>query len=162
MSQVPRRLILWILVLLVSATLQVGGAEADPFTKVKKLKLDIAEIGSYGESCGLSKEAFGLAFFEPLQKRGIEAVLSGTGYRIFIRATTIAYLQNSCVSYVDAQLLLTTRYRGPANAEEHSGNVQIWTKGGLYASDQSEHAATLALALREFGNNFVERWDAAN
>ena len=62
MSQVLRQSTLWILVLFVSASVQVGGAEADPLTKVKKLKLDIAEIGSYGESCGLSKEAFGLAF----------------------------------------------------------------------------------------------------
>lgn len=148
--------------LVVPLALWAGPAAADPLTDVRKLKLDVADVGSFGRSCGLNREDLGKALFEPLGERGVEAVRSGTGYRLFIRATTIAYLQDSCVSYVDAQLLLTTRFVSQANGEEEPGNVQIWTDGGLYASDRDEHAATLALALRQFGNKLAESWDAAN
>ncbi len=148
--------------LLLSWTLWAGPAAADPLTGVRSVKLAVAEVGSFGRSCGLNRDDLGKALFEPLRERGVEAVTSGTGYRLFVRATTIAYLEDSCVSYVDAQLLLTTRYMNQANGEELPGNVQIWTDGGLYASDREEHAATLALALRQFGNKLAESWQAAN
>jgi hypothetical protein len=66
------------------------------------------------------------------------------------------------VSYIDAQLLLTTRYQDTANQQERSGHVQLWADGGLFASDGREHLATLERGMRRLGGNLAERWDAAN
>jgi hypothetical protein len=137
-------------------------AQADPLTNVRAVKLNVADIGPMGQSCGLTKEAIEAAFFGPLRERGIRAVQSGTAYRIFVRATTITYLQESCVSYVDAQLLVSTRYADPANNMERAGNVQLWTQGGIHASGRNEHAATLSSAFRALGGSLGSAWDAAN
>lgn len=137
-------------------------AQADPLTNVRAVKLNVADIGPMGQDCGLTKDAIEAAFFGPLRERGIRAVQSGTAYRIFVRATTITYLQDSCVSYVDAQLLVSTRYADPANNLERAGNVQLWTQGGIHASGRNEHAATLNSAFRALGGSLGNAWDAAN
>ncbi len=137
-------------------------AQADPLTNVRAVKLNVGDIGPMGQDCGLTKDAIEAAFFGPLRKRGIRAVRSGTAYRIFVRATTITYLQDSCVSYVDAQLLVSTRYADPANKMERAGNVQLWTQGGIHASGRNEHAATLNSAFRQLGGSLGSAWDAAN
>jgi len=41
-------------------------------------------------------------------------------------ATTVGYLEETCVSYIEAQLLLTTRYQDTANQQERSGHVPLW------------------------------------
>lgn len=137
-------------------------AQSDPLHNVREAKLTMPEPGEAGAKCGLSRQPLQSAFFAPLAQRGIRAVESGTGYRLFIRATTISYLEGSCVSYVEAQLLLTTRYFDAANQQEHSGNVQLWADGGLFASDSREHAATVERAMRRLGDKLAARWDAAN
>ncbi len=137
-------------------------AQADPLTNVRAVKLNVGDIGPMGQTCGLTKDAIEAAFYGPLRERGIRAVRSGTAYRIFVRATTITYLQESCVSYVDAQLLVTTRYADPANNMERAGNVQLWTQGGIHASGRNEHAATLNSAFRQLGGSLGSAWDAAN
>ncbi len=137
-------------------------ARAEPLTNVRAVKLNIADIGPMGQDCGLTKDAIEAAFFGPLRERGIRAVQSATAYRIFVRATTITYLQDSCVSYVDAQLLVTTRYADPANNMERAGNVQLWTQGGIHASGRNEHAAALNSAFRALGGSLGSAWDAAN
>lgn len=139
-----------------------AGAQSDPLHNVREVKLIMAEPGEAAQSCGLTRQALETAFFAPLAERGIRSVVSGTGYRLLLRATTITYLEESCVSYVEAQLLLTTRYQDSANQQEQSGNVELWTDGGLYASDSREHAATLERAMRRLGGALAQRWDAAN
>ncbi len=138
------------------------GAWGDPLHNVRAVKLTMPEPGQAAESCGLSREALESAFFKPLAERGIRIVTSGTGYRLFLRATTIGYLEETCVSYIDAQLLLTTRCQDAANQQERSGHVQLWADGGLFASDGREHAATLEREMRRLGGNLAARWDAAN
>ncbi len=137
-------------------------AQADPLTKVRAVKLNVGDIGRMGQDCGLTKDAIEAAFFAPLRERGIRAVRSGTAYRIFVRATTITYLQDSCVSYVDAQLLVSTRFADPANNMERAGNAQLWTQGGIHASGRNEHAAMLNSAFGELGGSLGNAWDAAN
>jgi hypothetical protein len=155
-----------LLVLVLSLTVAGPGvmrnARADPLTNVRAVKLNVANIGPMGQDCGLTKDAIETAFFEPLRERGIQAVQSATAYRIFVRATTITYLQDSCVSYVDAQLLVTTRYTDPADSLERAGNVQLWTQGGIHASGRSEHAATVNSAVRGLAMTLGSAWDAAN
>jgi hypothetical protein len=155
-----------LLVLVLSLTVAGPGvmrnARADPLTNVRAVKLNVAKIGPMGQDCGLTKDAIETAFFEPLRERGIQTVQSATAYRIFVRATTITYLQESCVSYVDAQLLVTTHYADPANNLERAGNVQLWTQGGIHASGRSEHAATVNSAIRGLAMTLGSAWDAAN
>ena len=79
-----------------------------------------------------------------------------------MRTTTIAYLEETCVTYVEAQLLLTTRYQDAANQQERSGHVLLWSDGGLQASDKREHGATVERAMRRLGGGLAARWDAAN
>lgn len=137
-------------------------AQSDPLHGVREVKLTMPEPGEAGLSCGLDRRALETAFFEPLAGRGIRAVESGTGYRLFLRATTVTYLEGSCVSYAEAQLLLTTRYFDAANQQEQSGNVQLWADGGLFATDSREHAGTLERAMRRLGEKLAARWDVAN
>ena len=153
---------LLVLSLTVAGPGMIQNARADPLTNVRAVKLNVGDIGQMGQDCGLTKDAIEAAFFAPLRQRGIRAVRSGTAYRIFVRATTITYLQESCVSYVDAQLLVSTRYADPANNMERAGNVQLWTQGGIHASGRNEHAATVNSAVGELGRNLGSAWDAAN
>jgi len=148
--------------LLLSLSLSATGAQGDPLHNVRTVKLTMPEPGEAGATCGLSRERLELAFFEPLAERGLEAAASGTGYRLFLRTTTIGYLEETCVSYIEAQLLLTTRYQDAANQQERSGHVLLWSDGGLHASDQREHGAAIERAMRRLGGNLAARWDAAN
>ncbi len=160
-----RRSSLGALALLLSLALWAAGATGawgDPLHNVRAVKLTMPEPGEAAEACGLSREALESAFFKPLAERGIQVVTSGTGYRLFLRAITISYLEETCVSYIDAQLLLTTRYQDAANQQERSGHVQLWADGGLFASDRREHSATLEREMRRLGGSLAERWDAAN
>ena len=60
-------------------------------------------------------------------------------------------------------MLLTTRYQDAANQQERSGHVQLWSDGGLFASDGREHlTVTLERGMRRLGSNLAARWDAAN
>lgn len=159
----PLGLLTWaFLGLAIFQTLQMPGAQADPLRNVREVKLTIADLGHFGETCGLTKSALESAFFAPLRARGMRVVQSGTAYRIFIRATTMTYIEDSCVSFVDAQLLLTARYIDPASNLERVGTLQLWTQGGLHASDRTEHAASLNAAFRELGKGLASKWDAAN
>jgi hypothetical protein len=139
-----------------------SGAKAQGLRDLREVKVGVADLGRYGEACGLNKETMEQAFFTPLAERGLGKVASGTAYRLFIRATSVTYVENSCVSYVDAQLLLTTRYFDPLTGGERPGNVQLWSRGGLYVSDQTEHAATLNTAFREMGKALGREWDLEN
>ena len=160
-----RRSSLGALALLLSLTFSAAGptmAWGDPLHNIRAVKLTMPELGEAAETCGLSREALETAFFEPLAERGIQVAASGTGYRLFLRATTIGYLEGTCVSYIEAQLLLTTRYQDTANQQERSGHVQLWADGGLFASDAREHLATLERGMRRLGSSLAARWDAAN
>ena len=132
-----------------------GAARAEPLRDLREVKLTIAGFGDAGADCGLSPEALESAFFAPLGERGLRKVASGTAYRIFLRATTVVYLGKSCVSYVDAQLLLSTRDFDPSSRLERSGQVQLWYDGGLFISDRTAHAATLHSA---FGQPLSASW----
>ncbi|MEE8534903.1 MAG: hypothetical protein V3S45_02585 [Kiloniellales bacterium] len=145
--------------------LEAGGAlaaQADALRNLREVKVSVADFGPYGEACGLDKAAMERAFFVPLAERGLTKVVSGTAYRILIRATNVTYVENSCVSYVDVQLLLNTRYFDPLIGAERPGRVQLWYGGGLFLSDRSEHAATLNSAFRGLGRNLGRDWDLAN
>ena len=157
-----RRSSLGALMLLLSLAFSATLAQGDPLSNVRAVKLTMPEPGEAAANCGLSRERLELAFFEPLAERGLEAVVSGTGYRLFVRTTTIAYLEETCVTYVEAQLLLTTRYQDAANQQERSGHVLLWSDGGLHASDKREHGATVERAMRRLGGGLAARWDAAN
>ncbi len=144
---------------------QAGGAvaaQADALRNLREVKVSVAGLGPYGEACGLDKAAMERAFFVPLAERGLAKVASGTAYRILIRATSVTYVENSCVSYVEVQLLLNTRYFDPLIGEERPGSVRLWSGGGLFVSDRSEHAATLNSAFRGLGRNLGRDWDLAN
>jgi len=137
-------------------------AQDQPLHDVRVFKVTMPAPDEQGQSCGLERQALERAFFEPLGKRGLGTAASGTGYRLALRTTTIAYLEGSCVTYAEAQLLLATRYVDGVNQQEQSGNVLLWHDGGLYASDSREHAAAVERAMRTLGDDLGARWDAAN
>lgn len=126
-------------------------AAASPLSGIEKVKVSIASPNEFGEDCGLVTSGLRRAFFEPLADQGVQQVTSGSAYRVYIRTTTLTYDERACLSYVDAQLLLSTRYFDPATRLEQPGTVQLWTRGGLYVSDIDEHAAAVNSALRGFG-----------
>ena len=150
------------LLLAVALLAPASGARADPFANLLAVKLTMPALGEAAEPCGLDRAALEAAFFKPLAKRGIEAVPSGTGYRLFLRAVTISYLEETCVSYIEARLLLTTRYQDAANRQERSGHVLLWSDGQLLASDAREHGITLEHGMLKLGSALAARWDLAN
>ncbi len=153
------------LALSLSVALWMAGADSargDPFANLRAVKLTIPALGEAAEPCGLDRTALEGAFFKPLAQRDIEAVASGTGYRLFVRAITISYVEETCVSYIEAQLLLTTRYQDAANQQERSGHVLLWSDGQLLASDAREHGTTLEHGMLKLGSALAARWDLAN
>jgi len=139
-----------------------AAAQSQPLHDVRVVKVIMPEPGEQGQSCGLERQALERAAFEPLGKRGWREAASGTGYRLFLRTTTITYVEDTCVTYAEAHLLLITRYIDAAGQQEQSGKVLIWADGGLYASDTREHAETVKRAMRGLGEKLGARWDAAN
>lgn len=137
-------------------------AQGQPLHDVRVVKVTMPEPGEQGQTCGLARQALERAFFEPLGKRGWREAASGTGYRLFLRTTTITYVQDTCITYAEAQLLLITRYFDATGQQEQSGKVLIWADGGLYASDTREHAETVKRAMRGLGERLGARWDAVN
>lgn len=137
-------------------------AQGQPLQGVRVVKVIMPEPGEQGQTCGLERQALEQAFFEPLGKRGWGEAASGTGYRLFLRTTTITYVEGTCITYAEAQLLLITRYFGADGQQEQSGKVLIWADGGLYASDTREHAETVKRAMRGLAERLGARWDAVN
>ena len=79
-----------------------------------------------------------------------------SAYWVFIRATTLTYDENSCITNVDASLLVNTRYFDPGSASQLVGKVQLWSRGGLLISDITEHPSVVTNAFGDLGGLLAE------
>jgi len=122
---------------------------------VSAVKFFIGDFNEFSTKCGLDKGQLKQAFMGRANGGGISETDS-SAYWIFIRATTLTYDENSCITNVDASLLVNTRYFDPGSAAEMVGKVQLWTRGGLLISDITEHPAVVTNAFGDLGGLLAE------
>ncbi len=137
--------------------LAAARAQGGAFEKIKSVKFFIVDFSEAGSACGLSKAALQEAFMAPAREQGL-AVTDSSPYWIFVRATTLIYSEKSCITHVDAAVLVNTRYFNPATLQDRSGRVELWSKGNLLVSDIKVHSVVVNNAFREMGRDFLTQW----
>ncbi len=136
------------------AAQSAGGAMKGVFS----LKFFVSNFSQNNLRCRLTAAGFEEAFTKPLRERNIQ-ITKSSAYWIFIRATTLFQEEEeSCITYIDAQLMASTRFFNPATASERAGKVELWSDGGLYISDLEEHSEQVNDAFAQLGRRFVIEW----
>lgn len=130
-----------------------------PLEQVSRYKLFVNLSGA-SSACGLSSDAMRSAFAEAVRDGGLEVVQSSS-YSLYLRATTIRYERETCITSLDARAVLDTRFIDPRTAGETQGRVELWASKLLLASDLPEHGVQVHSGARSLGQAFVERWRQA-
>ncbi len=125
--------------------------------QIKNAKLTVANVNEHSEACGLSRDAMREAFLQPLRNSSIQ-ITKSSAYFFYIKTTTIPYVKNTCITYVNAELLLTERYFNSATRSEKSGIIRLWSRGVLYTSGKSQHPEGVNSKFRELGRDFLQAW----
>ena len=129
---------------------------AGPLEQVRRYKLFVNLSGA-SSACGLSSDAMRSAFAEAVRDGGLDVVQSSS-YALYLRATTIRYERDTCITSLDARAVLDTRFIDPRTAGETQGRVELWANKLLLASDLPEHGVQTNSGARSLGQAFVERW----
>jgi hypothetical protein len=134
-----------------------GESQAGRLANIKNVKFTVAGLDEGGETCGLSTDRLQSAFLEPLKGSGIK-VVEAAPYFFFIRATTVSFITDYCVTYVNAELLLGQRYYNPATTDEQVGLIRLWFSGTLLTTGREEHPEEVYGAFRALGDAFRTAW----
>lgn len=128
-----------------------------PLENARRFKLFLTDLSEAGRSCDLTPSAMSAAFVRSLDDSGIQ-ITESSAYWLNIRATTIRYSPEVCITNLDARAQVNTRYFNPATIDEKEGRVELWGRSLLLASDVEEHGVQVNSALRSLGQSFLERW----
>lgn len=143
--------------LIVGLVLPLGSPQAaGPLEQVRRYKFFVNLSGA-SDACGLSSDAMRSAFAEAVRDGGLEVVQSSS-YSLYLRATTLRYERETCITSLDARAVLDTRFIDPRTAGEVQGRVELWANKLLLASDLPEHGVQVNSGARSLGQAFVERW----
>lgn len=132
-------------------------ARAGTLEKIRHVKVQVGKLDANHEACGLTRDAITEAFLAPVRKAG-PTVTESSAYFLFVRVTSVPYIEETCVSYADVALLLTERYFNPATGGEKTGLVRLWSAGSLHSSGTPEHAGASGRALGRLGDQVADAW----
>lgn len=146
---------------LMLATLALGlfaeQGQAAKLTNIQNAKFTVARLDANAEACGLRREAMKTAFLAPLKGSGIR-ITKSSAYAFYIKATSIQFIDDTCVTYVNAELLLAERYFNPATAGDQVGIIRLWFDGRLHATGREDHVNAVQTAFRKLGESFMKAW----
>jgi hypothetical protein len=135
-----------------------GQTGAGEMKDVAAMKLQASGFGEAAGACGLDRGVAIDAVTGPLRVAGVDFVPQASGYWLSVRVTTIAWHDDTCVSYIETGVFQTTRYTNTATLSERVGKVQHWIDGGLFVSSKSGHGAVVEQGFRDLGQRAADRW----
>jgi hypothetical protein len=157
MERAIRRASAALVLALLALGFTAGDGQAGKLTKVKNVKFTVADVGEGGAACGLLNDRLRSAFLEPLKGSGIK-VVDSSPYFFFIRATTLRFVSEYCLTYVNAELLLGQRYFNPATDDNQVGLIRLWFSGSLVTTGWEEHPEEIYSAFRDLGDAYLKAW----
>jgi hypothetical protein len=125
---------------------------------VKAFKIYVTGFNEASLACGLEPEAMKDAFLQPLRDAGPVMAEEANGYWIAIRATSVVRQEATCVTFVDASVLQSTRYFNQSTDSERVGKVLHWADAGLIVSDEAGHGDVVKNAYLDLGRRLAEVW----
>ena len=134
-----------------------GESQAAKLTKIKDVKFTVAGLDEGAQACGLTEERLKSSFLEPLKGSSVKVVESSP-YFFYIRATTVRFVTEYCLTYVNAELLLGQRYFNPATNRDLVGLIRLWFSGALITTGWEEHPAEIYKSFRTLGDSFLNAW----
>ena len=134
-----------------------GESHAGKLTKIKDVKFTVAGLDEGAKACGLTEERLQSSFLDPLKGSGVKVVES-SDYFFYIRATTVRFVTEYCLTYVNAELLLGQRYFNPATNNDLWGLIRVWFSGSLVTTGWEEHPAEVYRAFHALGDSFLKAW----
>ena len=153
-----------------TATALVSGAEAQtdvqpqprviggPLAAVNVVQMSVAPLSELARACGLDSDLILDSFKQPLAEKGI-VVQQSAHVWIQLKATTLRYQGDICITYIEALAIQNTRYFDRKTESERSGRVLLWSDGGLFMTGASNHGVTTNGGWRDLARSFMRKWE---
>jgi hypothetical protein len=132
----------------------IGG----PLAGVNVVQMSVAPLSEQSRACGMTPDLMLDSFRQPLGEKGI-VVQESAHVWIQLKATTLRYEGDVCISYVEALALQNTRYFDRLTESERSGRVLLWSDAGLFVTGVSNHGVTTNVGWRDLARSFVRKWE---
>jgi hypothetical protein len=131
----------------------IGGPLAD----VNVVQMTVAPLSEQSRACGMDSNLILESFKAPLSEKGI-VVQQAAHVWIQLKATTLRYDADICITHVEALAVQNTRYYDRVTATERSGRVLIWSDGGLFLTGVSNHGVTTNIGWSDLARSFLRKW----
>ncbi len=155
-------------VLLSTALVSAAGAQTEvqppsrviggPLAAVNVVQMSVAPLSDQARGCGLDSDLILDSFQLPLTEKGI-VVQQSAHVWLQLRATTLRYEGDVCITYVEALAVQNTRYFDRKTESERSGRVLLWSDGGLFVTGASNHGVTTNIGWRDLARSFMRKWE---
>lgn len=155
-------------VLVATALVSAAGAQTDvqpqpraiggPLAAVNVVQMSVAPLSERARACGLDANVILDSFKQPLAEKDI-VVQQSAHVWIQLKATTLRYEGDVCITYVEALAVQNTRYFDRKTESERSGRVLLWSDGGLFVTGASNHGATTNVGWRDLSRSFMRKWE---
>lgn len=132
----------------------IGG----PLAGINVLQMTVAPLSNQSLECGLDSGQILDSFQQPLEQKGM-VVQQSAHVWVQLKATTLRYEGDICISYIEALAVQNTRYFDRKTETERSGRVLLWTDGGLFVTGATNHGATTNVGWRDLARNFTRKWE---
>jgi hypothetical protein len=131
----------------------IGG----PLANVDVVQMTVAPLSEQSRSCGMDSNLILESFMAPLTEAGI-VVQQAAHVWIQLKATTLRYEADICITHVEALAVQNTRYYDRVTGTERSGRVLIWSDGGLFLTGTSNHGVTTNIGWSDLARSFLRKW----
>ena len=131
----------------------IGG----PLANVRVVQMTLAPLSEQSRSCGMDSKLILDSFKAPLTEAGI-VVQQAAHVWVQLKATTLRYDADICITHVEAVAVQNTRYYDRTTSSERSGRVLIWSDGGLFLTGTSNHGVTTNIGWSDLARSFVRKW----
>lgn len=132
----------------------IGG----PLAGVNVLQMSVAPLSDQARGCGLDPDLILDSFRQPLTEKGIVVQRSAHVW-VQLKATTLRYEGDICITYIEALAVQNTRYFDRKTESERSGRVLLWSDGGLFVTGLTNHGVTTNIGWRDLARSFVRKWE---
>jgi hypothetical protein len=121
------------------------------------VQVTVAPLSEQSRNCGMDSNLILDSFKMPLAQQGI-VVQQSAHVWIQLKATTLRYDADICITHVEAVAVQNTRYFDRHTGTERSGRVLIWSDGGLFLTGTSNHGVTTNIGWSDLARSFLRKW----
>ncbi|WP_422366041.1 hypothetical protein [Pelagibius sp.] len=134
-----------------------AGPSGGPLAGVSVLQLVVAPLSADSATCGLEAGLVEESFQQPLKLENI-GLQKSAHVRIIVKATSVVYQDNVCISNIEAVAVQNTRYFDRKTETERAGQVLLWSESGLFVTDQRDHVVLTNIGFRDLARSFIRKW----